>query len=242
MDITKEPPSIESDFIARQKQLNDQLGDIEKSLNKHNNHRESRVPRLDELSRVSQNRNRIKGFRKRESIFKRPDKPAPRSTVQTVPDYHRHPTKWKYYNLEHVSDMTSESNSQAAFAFLDDIRKRKCEEENRKSSKKLNTCQGSTSMALACSSCEAQMEVDDVSEPKSSSSTVVAFKKPRKKNCPSEEAKPQFVSSKVVMPEYEFGTKKVSRRKREERASEDRTCKTSGIKLDHLSTYDDGEG
>jgi len=47
------------------------------------------------------------------------------------PDFMKNPEKWKRYSLEDVKDVTDSSNSAAAFAFLDDLKKRKEEGRER---------------------------------------------------------------------------------------------------------------
>ncbi|GFR67721.1 protein TSSC4 [Elysia marginata] len=68
-----------------------------------------------------------------DSTFKRPQhRPFHRRGKQDVPDFRKHPEKYTHYSLGDVTegDMSERSNSQAAFAFLEERRLQREKEEN----------------------------------------------------------------------------------------------------------------
>lgn len=167
-----------------------------------------------------------KHFRGKESIFKRPEMPAPRRARHSMPDYQRNPHKYTKYSLGDVSsqDMSDKSNTATALSFLRELKARK---ENSQ-----------------------DMEVDDSSAPR-----AILFNSSRSKtekrtsslgavnsvttSSTSEEAdRPSFRSTKVVMPEYVVG-QKVSKKKssKSTKHSEDvakSKASAKGISLGHL--------
>ncbi|OXU22386.1 hypothetical protein TSAR_005078 [Trichomalopsis sarcophagae] len=233
-------------FIDRQKQLNQQLLKIERDLNKHNNHRDSNVPKLEDLCTISRNRNKIKGFRGRQSIFKRPEGPAPKTNLRPIADYRRNPTKWTYYNLDNVSDISDESNREAAFAFLNDLRERR-EAESRKQNKikeKLKHQQAIMDVETneVNSQEDDEMETEERFNVDDSGKGSISFKKPQKKAEPIEQAKPEFRGNKVVMPEYTFGTRKVQKKKNPtQRNKSEKIDKNKEMRLDHLQIEEEEE-
>lgn len=242
MDPDKESCNLSNTFLDRQKQLNQQLLKIERDLNKHNNHRDSNVPKLEDLCIVSRNRNKIKGYRGRQSIFKRPEGPAPKTNLRPIADYRRNPTKWTYYNLDNVSDISDESNREAAFAFLNDLKNRR-EAESRKQNKikdKLKNQQAIMDVEMTGVNLEEdEMETEERFVVNDSGKGSISFKKPQKKKEPTEQAKPEFRGNKVIMPEYTFGTKKVQKKNLKKRINSEKIDKNKEMKLDHLRI--DGE-
>lgn len=236
MHPEKQPPHLDSNFLDRKKQLDNQLSLTEKSLNKHHNHRGSYVPRIEDLAPRNYSRDRIKGFRGKESIFKRPEVPPPRmKNKRTIADFRINPQKWTYYNLEDVPDMSDESNTKAAFSFLTELRERREREaEKQKIQERLQN---------------SSMEVDEddnssTSSKSAMSSCTVKFQKPLKIKEKSviEELKPEFRNNVVVMPEYEFGTRSVPKKKKSQRnVPTQKLDKSKQLKLDHLQTDDDQE-
>lgn len=245
MGPDKGPHSLSDTFQDRQKQLDQQLLKIERDLNKHNNHRDSKVPKLEDLCTITRNRNKIKGFRGRQSIFKRPEGPAPKTNLRPIADYRRNPTKWTYYNLDNVSEISDESNREAAFAFLNDLRERR-QAESRKQNKikeKLKNQQAIMDVDAAKDNSEDdEMDTEERFNADDTGKGSISFKKPQKKTEPTEQAKPEFRGNKVVMPEYTFGTKKVQKKKNPtHRNKSEKIDKSKEMKLDHLQIDEDEE-
>ncbi|XP_014218828.1 protein TSSC4 [Copidosoma floridanum] len=221
--------ALVENFIGRSKKLSAHLNAIEKTLNKHKNHTDSKVPRLEDLSSCSQFRSKIKGYRGKQSIFKRPEGPAPRTKISAIPDYRKNPEKWTCYNLDDVSEMSNESNSQAALAFLKELKQRK-----EKKVRKLRVIKGKHDTM------EIDIQTEDNNVEGDGSNAVISFRKPMKKKEPSNTSKPEFRSSKIVMPEYVVGLKKAPKKKNLPKAEAEKIDKSKEIKLDHLK-FDDGE-
>ncbi|XP_053971323.1 protein TSSC4 [Hylaeus anthracinus] len=129
----------DSAFANRQKLLFDKLSDAEQECNKNKMTTESTDVdmAIDESNKTKsirtglQRKNETKRFRGKESIFKRPEGPAPRAVNRSVPDYHKHPHKWMKYSLDDVSndDMTEQSNTTAALSFLNELKARRSMEQ-----------------------------------------------------------------------------------------------------------------
>lgn len=243
MSSEKGSTCIQDNFVDRQKQLDKQLCMIEKSLNKHNNHTGSRVPRLEDLSATSQSRNKIRGFRGRQSLFKRPEGPAPRSNILTIPDYRRNPKKWTCYSLDDVSEMSNESNSKAAFSFLDELKQRKRREPKTTDDrirKKLRAHREIMDVDAGTSQADDDMEMEERFIP--DDKTVISFKKPEKREESFKlDPKPEFRNNKIIMPEYEVGAKKIQKKKELQKRTSGRIDKRREMKLDHLDEQEDDE-
>ncbi|XP_014232820.1 protein TSSC4 [Trichogramma pretiosum] len=228
-------------FIERKKKLFDVLHDAEKSLNKHNNHTNSRVPKIEQLKISGNNveisnggKNRIHGYRGRQSIYNRPEGPAPRANIRTIPDYRINPDKWTCYSLNDVSDISNDSNRAAAFSFLSELKNRKnnAHSSNDNGRKKLKSAPLNEVSIL-------NMEVDNDSVQEDTNSGIITFKKPKKKvenNKP--EIRPEFRKSKVIMPEYEVGTRKIDKKKTTKKSNV-QIDKKNLLKLNHLDEIDD---
>lgn len=227
MDTESECSSVKNtNFCDRRKNLINQLSELEKSMNKHKNHESSYVPKLEDLTIHSRNKNKLKGFRGRQSIFKRPDAPAPRTNLRTIPDYHLNPKKWTCYSLDDVKDMSNESNSQAAFSFLKELKNQK--KQNTKQNLKL---------------CAESMEVDEVQNTSKKSEDIsksgISFSKPIRKELSIQlNSKPEFRNNKIIMPEYEVGIRKESKKKNNQRKNI-KIDKNKEMKLEHLQMFDD---
>ena len=172
-------------------------------------------------------RSPFRQFRGKESIFKRPSMPAPRSARQCMPDHQRNPHKWTKYTLGDVSpqDMSDRTNTAAALSFLQELKSRK---------------ESSDEMDVDESSPKAIVFKPVRSEKRTSSRGSVTTVS---ETTTSEEAdRPSFRSSKLVMPEYIVGQKKTSKKKLkgESKPGEEKVKdKTKEIKLGHLMDEED---
>ena len=236
-----------SAFANRQKLLFDKLSNAEQECNKNKStiestemdidvdeHKKSLVPRHGQ-----KRKSETKRFRGKESIFKRPEGPAPRASNRNVPDYHKNPHKWTKYSLDDVSndDMTEQSNTRAALSFLKELKTRRSIEIN-----------------------DEEMDVDDPNSIEKNQSKIVfksrknkttsniQFKKPENEieNTDDNDAvviddedKPTFKSSKVIMPEYIVGQKQKKKSKKEKPAK--KIDQSKQLKLDHLEEADEEE-
>ncbi|XP_070160964.1 U5 small nuclear ribonucleoprotein TSSC4 [Polyergus mexicanus] len=227
-------------FANRQRLLFDQLSIAENSCNK-------RVisevdDEMDEcernlISRDDQKQKReTKKFRGKESIFKRPEGPAPRANFRNIPDYHRNPHKWVKYSLDDVSseDMTEHSNMQAAMSFLKELKARRENEEDDQCEEKMDI--------------ELESDSQDSVEFKSKKRTSISqirFRKPQTKDA-EENSKTivtdgtlVFKSSKIILPEYVVGQrpKKISKQNR----PVVKVDRSKQLRLDHLQEPDEEE-
>lgn len=145
-------------------------------------------------------RSLTKQFAGKDSLFIKPEIPPWRIIEKNrPPDFKLHPHKWTKYSLADVNDMNDKSNTAAAFAFLEEMKTRKCNDN----------------------------ENDNKEEKK------IVFKRTIKSNEP--EMKASFQSTKLVMPEYEFGKKVQKKKNRPERTRiTDGTASNKEIKLGHL--------
>ncbi|XP_058801940.1 uncharacterized protein LOC131670389 [Phymastichus coffea] len=236
MEEQSESIRVESNFLDRQKQLNDQLSLTEKSLNKHQNHKGSYVPRIEDLAPRTYRKDRIKGFRGKESIFKRPDAPPPRlQNKNIIPDFRINPHKYTYYNLEDVPDISDESNKKAALSFLNEMRERR---EKKDQKQKIQDRLQNESMDI---------DNDDINithDKSLSSSCTVKFNKPlrKKEKLTNDKHKLEFRNNVIVMPEYEIGTKTVPKKKKLQKSIiSEKVDKNKQMKLDHLQKYSDDD-
>lgn len=174
---------------------------------------------------------RTKQYRGKESIFKRPELPAPRRAVgrNSVADHQRNPHKYTKYSLGDVSpqDMSDRSNTAAALSFLQELRARKDSEDPMDVTE--------LPKAIVFKPTRAKTERHTTSLGAVSSVTTVAS---------SEEAdRPSFRSSKLVMPEYVVGQKKASKKKGSsdlEASSESgKKSRTKEVTLGHLMDEED---
>ncbi|CAK9803969.1 hypothetical protein ANTPLA_LOCUS3891 [Anthophora plagiata] len=235
-------------FANRQKLLFDKLSDAEQECNKNKmvtettdvdmNVAESNKSQI--LKAGQKRKSETKKFRGKESIFKRPEGPAPRAVSRNVPDFHKNPHKWKKYSLDDVSndDMTEESNTRAALSFLKELKARRLMEKQEESEK--------LDMEQSGSMEQNQMEV--VFKPRKIKTTSdVIFKKPESStdkisNTPviiDHDDKPIFRSSKVIMPEYVVGQKQKKRNKKGKHL--EKVDRLKQLKLDHLEEADEDE-
>jgi hypothetical protein len=226
-------------FADRQKRIFNILTVEEKNRNERQDESDHHSQDNNALSVTStvpsrrRSRSAMKQYRGKESIFKKPDAPAPRFKNKGVPDHHRNPHKWIKYSLGDVSqeDMSDRSNTAAALSFLKEMQERKRLE---------------------------QMEVDDsgpghitfkqpvnksrvLSQQGTSQCNFSGMK--GGENATEEDAKQCFRSSKLIMPEYIIGITKKKDKKKHEKLDHfpPNENVTSEIKLQHLTEEDDGE-
>ncbi|KOX77471.1 hypothetical protein WN51_09795 [Melipona quadrifasciata] len=185
-------------------------------------------------------KSQMRRFRGKESIFKRPEGPAPRALSRNIPDFHKNPHKWKKYSLDDVSndDMTEESNTRAALSFLKELKARKSLEKVQESME-MDVDQSSSGK-------RSQAKITFKSK-KQKTSEDVEFKKPRNNadktgNTPvviETDNKPVFRSSKIIMPEYVVGQKKKKKIKRDVHPV--KVDRAKQLRLDHLEEPDEEE-
>jgi len=232
-------------FANRQKLLFDQLSIAENKCVKHDRSETDDIKmEVDECDRsltLRDDRKRkreTKKFRGKESIFKRPEGPAPRATFRNIPDYHRNPHKWIKYSLDDVSneDMTDRSNTQAAMSFLRELKARGKKEEVR-----VVQCEENMDIEPCKSSIEMQFKPKKLATLKSE----VRFRKPPVISENSEiiviesDVRPVFRSSKIILPEYVVGQKpkKINKQNR----PVVKIDRSKELKLDHLQEPDEEE-
>ncbi|XP_015510936.2 protein TSSC4 [Neodiprion lecontei] len=240
-------------FADRQKKLFDQLSIAEKECNRGRNIDNTNVPmdiqpiNVDEhhpLRMGRKRKNETRQFRGKESIFKRPEGPAPCNKSRSIPDHHRNPHKWVKYSLDDVSsdDMTDCSNARTAFAFLKELKARKAK-ENLESKR----CSDSS---MDCSDKDEPAGSQGISFKKPKQITSIKYQKPdtfdQKYRTPCDatviiehEEKPMFRSSKFVMPEYVVGQKQKKKDKEKRAAVRVKVDRTKELKLKHLQEFDE---
>ncbi|KAM0728472.1 U5 small nuclear ribonucleoprotein TSSC4 [Formica fusca] len=228
-------------FANRQRLLFDQLSIAENSCNKRV--RSEVDDEMDEcernlISRDDQKQKReTKKFRGKESIFKRPEGPAPRTNFRNIPDYHRNPHKWVKYSLDDVSseDMTERSNMQAAMSFLKELKARRENEED-------DECEEKMDIEFESDS---QDSVQFKSKKRTSTSIQIRFRKPQTKDAEENsettvtDSTLVFKSSKIILPEYVVGQrpKKISKQNR----PVVKVDRSKQLRLDHLQEPDEEE-
>ncbi|XP_076386239.1 uncharacterized protein LOC143263905 [Megachile rotundata] len=233
-------------FANRQKLLFDKLSDAEQECNKNKMIVEASKVNIDideykksQAPRAGQKRkSEMKRFRGKESIFKRPEGPAPRASNRNVPDYHKNPHKWKKYSLDDVSndDMTEQSNTRAALSFLKELKTRRLtnKSEEEMDVEESNSVENNESKIIFKSR-------------KTKTASDIQFKKPENEAedinnatvIVDSEDKPIFRSSKIIMPEYVVGQKQKKKSKKEKpQIKLDRSIQ---LKLDHLEELDEEE-
>ncbi|XP_076750689.1 uncharacterized protein LOC143423317 [Xylocopa sonorina] len=234
-------------FANRQKLLFDKLSDAEQECSKNKIVTEPTDVGMDVdeinqscILRAGQKRKiEMRRFRGKESIFKRPEGPAPRALNRSVPDFHKNPHKWKKYSLDDVSkdDMTEESNRRAALSFLKELKARK-------SGKKLEESQ---KMDVDESGSVERDQKEVIFRSKKAKTPIeIKFRKPdNTENVDNvvvieNDEKPIFRNSKVIMPEYVVGQKQKKKNKREKHFV--KVDKLKQLKLGHLEEPDEEEG
>lgn len=208
--------SANPEFSQRQKNVFDQLGVLEMNMkNSPLTHESMETDGPVSSSRHENKRTQrsiTKKFRGKESIFKKPQNPAPKNYIRRMPDFKLNPHKWTKYSLEDVEDVSEESNTRSALSFLRQLQDRKKNEANSNESE----------------------ESADLSDKIIFRHTSVI---PEPKHEDSE-PKPSFRSSKVIMPEYVVGQRVKKEKKNKKVNVQD---KGKEIKLDHLMENDEEE-
>lgn len=233
-------------FANRQKLLFDKLSDAEQECNKNKMIIDSSNVKMDideykksPVPRAGQKRkSEMKRFRGKESIFKRPEGPAPRASHRNVPDYHKNPHKWKKYSLDDVSkdDMTEQSNTRAALSFLKELKARRLTNKNEDGTdiEESNSVENNESKIVFKSrkvkiTSDIQFKKPDNEAENINNAAVIV----------DSEDKPIFKSSKIIMPEYVVGQKQKKKSKKEKpQIKLDRSIQ---LKLDHLEELDEEE-
>lgn len=191
------------------------------------------------LSDDRRQKRETKRFRGKESIFKRPEGPAPRANFRSIPDYHRNPHKWVKYSLDDVSseDMTEHSNTQAAMSFLRELKARKEKEKVDESDEEMDI--------ESCESNASDSTETRFKSKKRALSSQITFRKPRARETTEDSAvivelddKPVFRSSKIILPEYVIGQKPKRSCKQNRPVKVNRSKE---LRLDHLQEPDEEE-
>lgn len=220
--------SADVGFADRQKNIFDLLNVAEKEKNERQQKEGGTVMEISENESMDveptdevirphkRKRSPTKQFRGKESIFKKPAAVHPKFKVKNIPDFQRNPHKWVKYTLADVSqeDMSNQSNTAAAFDFLQEVKKRKSLDSGEESI-----------------SDDSKVVFRPRSKPVSSSFTVSELKNEISEDQDEKKA-PTFRSSKIIMPEYVVGKEK-KQKKKVQRPS---PCTDTGkeIKLLHL--------
>nr|XP_012225643.1 PREDICTED: protein TSSC4 [Linepithema humile] len=232
-------------FANRQKLLFDQLSIAENKCIKNDrsetNDTKMEVDECGRSSTLREDRKRkreTKKFRGKESIFKRPEGPAPRATFRNIPDYHRNPHKWVKYSLDDVSseDMTDRSNTQAAMSFLRELKARRKNEE-------VNQYEENMDVEPCKSNLQDSVEMQFKSKKRTLKSQIT-FRKPQNEATENSETviiksddRPVFRSSKIILPEYVVGQKPKKINKQDRPVI--KIDRSKELKLDHLQEPDE---
>lgn len=199
------------DFHQKRKNLFDCLDQAEKSLNSDSSLVQRSTVTLDELTprtRENENKRRKTVIRsnssRKESIFKRPELPI----QKCMPMRHVPDYKINPHKWKKYSledaDCSDRTNTAAAFDFLREIEKRK-EDEEEEASEESSKIVFKKSTKLM--NAEVTTDADDAAKLK---------------------------GSKVVMPEYVVGQKKVKKAEKKPKPERASTDKHKELKLDHL--------
>ncbi|XP_043281384.1 protein TSSC4 [Venturia canescens] len=234
-----------NEFVTRQKQMFEQLSQAAKKFNKFENCqslteaemqmlRQRSMPIRSPHSFLKKKRNETLQYCGKESIFKRPEGPAPMKVRKSIPDHHRHPQKWTKYSLEDVQteQMSDRSNAQAAFSFLRELRARKSIEDLEREKDMEITTDG------------VESENQSTSSIRCKSTTHIPFRKIAKRKTEKEQPvviverpdRPIFQNSKIILPEYVVGQKQEKVKVARSAVKVDRTKQ---LRLDHLEEIDE---
>lgn len=234
-------------FANRQKLLFDKLSDAEQKCHRTKSVIESAdenmvVDEIDDTQIIRSGLKRkyeTRRFRGKESIFKRPEGPAPRALNRSIPDYHKNPHKWMKYSLDDVSndDMTEQSNTRAALSFLNELRARRSVEQTEDIEKmdlsELPTEKEQSKIVFKSRNIKATSEVQFK---KPENDTEETFSRPV---IVDHDDKPVFRSSKIIMPEYVVGQKQIKKVKKDKPAHILKMDRLKQLKLDHLEELDE---
>lgn len=237
-------------FANRQRLLFDRLSVAEKECNVSQissvctdvNMDDTESHTTQPVQRAGQKRkSETKRFRGKESIFKRPEGPAPRAVSRNIPDHRRNPHKWVKYSLDDVSndDMTDKSNTQTALSFLRELKARRLRERAGESQEEMDMDDDESTE-------QDQAKIVFKSRKIKKASTI-EFKKPsidveKTESSPviiDHDDKPIFRSSKIIMPEYVVGQKQKKKTKKEKPLT--KVDRLKQLKLDHLEELEEEE-
>ncbi|XP_066156763.1 U5 small nuclear ribonucleoprotein TSSC4 [Euwallacea fornicatus] len=158
-------------------------------------------------------RSETKHFRGKESMFKKPQNPAPKNYILRLPDFKKNPHKWTKYSLEDVQEMTDESNTKSAMDFLKQLANRRKLEEDAPIEEKLEELPSKIVFNKHVTETKNQESIAEQME--------------------HHNEKPSYSNGKLVMPEYVIG-----QMKKDKKVKRSKPEKGLELKLGHLE-YDD---
>jgi len=208
----------DTEFKDRQKKVFDQLQILENNRKNIDEDSTKGVKSSTHTHSRRATRSETKQFRGKESIFKKPQMPAPKNFINKIPDFKKNPHKWTKYSLEDVQELTDESNKKSAMDFLKELANRKKLDQQGKDCEDME---------------ELPTKIVFNKHVKVSDSSIRDRTIDIADNPPSD--KPSFTSSKLVMPEYVIGQKPVKKQKKLKKSTE----KGKELKLDHLVFEDE---
>ena len=179
--------------------------------------------------------------------FRRPSRRPPRRPY--VPDFRRNPQNYRRYDLSGVADHTERSNTSAALSFLDDLRKRRADEDTTKREKDTDYENKPSQTAIWGNSSKYVRRKHNFTRPDKTSEKRIDDPQPSTSSCSEhEDTEPDskknerafFVGGKLTMPEYVVGQEKFEK-ERKKSSGEGLSC--DALSLDHLNevTVDDSE-
>ena len=179
------------------------------------------------------------------SSFRRPSGRPSRTPY--VPDFRRNPQNYTRYDLSSVADHTERSNTSAALSFLDDLRKRRADEEKIKREQQTDYENKPSETAIWGHSSKYVRRKHTFTRPNKTEASI-ANPQPSTSSCNEhKDAEPNtkknenasFVGGKLTMPEYVVGQARLEK-ERKEYSGEGSSFDT--LSLDHLNevTVEDG--
>ncbi|KAF6199451.1 hypothetical protein GE061_007477 [Apolygus lucorum] len=164
---------------------------------------------------VTSARRETRPLQGQESLFKAEPQPLKRRSAATnlksVPDFVKHPTKWKKYDLGD-DVMSDKSNKAAAMSFLKEIKERKSAELEGPSTSSMPPPVRFNRHVKSDGSSKSADKVDPIE-------------------------KPTFVDGKLTMPEYIVGAEKKKRSAKKQTV----VAVGNAVKLGHLEEEDEEE-
>lgn len=215
-----------SSFQERQKSLFNHLKEAEDQhkISKGNVTQESMETSADcgvvDRQTYRHIKSKMKSFRGKESIFKRPEAPISRCLrPKTLPGYVKNPQKWTHYTLADVTvdQMSEATNKATALALLKNLEEKELAEKTQ------------------CSAVEPDILI---TKPSFHISATI------KKDHIEDDNKISFKDNKVIMPEYVVGVSDRSIKKRKDAMLKNKGRKVSvekktELKLQHLYDEED---
>ena len=179
------------------------------------------------------------------SSFRRPSRRPPRTPY--VPDFRRNPQNYTRYDLSSVADHTERSNTSAALSFLDDLRKRRADEEMMKREQQTDYENKPSETAIWGNSSKyvrrkhtftrPNKTEESIDNPQPSTSSCNEQKDTEPNTEKNEKA--SFVGGKLTMPEYVVGQARLEK-ERKEYSGGGLSCDT--LSLDHLNEVTVADG